>query len=122
LSGLKVGDCRACYVAVPARIVGMRTAKPATTAQSGPAKLAAAGVTGLFGAIVRKPPYVIARGGIALLGSSALFLLGVALLSCPRRAADSCPPRSQARMKCSSYSLICPFMPRISLSLESRGP
>ena len=70
-----------CYVAVPARIVGMRTAKPAGTAQSGrAAKLAGAAVTGLFGVIVCTPPYAIARGGLALLGSSALFPLGVALL------------------------------------------
>ena len=70
-----------CYVAVPARIVGMRTAKPAKTAQSGRgAKLAAAAVTGLFGAIVCTPPYAIARGGMILLDSSTLFPLGVALL------------------------------------------
>jgi hypothetical protein len=46
----------------------------------GPAKLAGAAVTGLFGAIVCTPPYAIARGGIYLLGSSTLFPLGVALL------------------------------------------
>ena len=70
-----------CYVAVPARIVGLRTAKPARTAQSGHgAKLAAAAVTGLFGVIVCAPPNAIARGGIVLLGGSALFPLGVALL------------------------------------------
>ena len=52
-----------CYVAVPARIAGMRTAQPAKTAQSGRgAKLAAAAVTGLFGAIVCTPPYAITRG------------------------------------------------------------
>ncbi len=46
-----------CYVAVPARIVGMRIEKPAKTERSGPrAKLAAAAVTGLFGAIVCTPP------------------------------------------------------------------
>ena len=70
-----------CYVAVPARIVGMRAAKPARTAQSGrAATLAGAAVTGLFGAIVCTPPYAIARGGIYLLGSGVLFPLGVALL------------------------------------------
>ena len=70
-----------CYVAVPARIVGVRTAKPTKTAQSGrKAQLAGAAVTGLFGAIVCTPPYLIARGGLALLSSSALFPLGVALL------------------------------------------
>jgi hypothetical protein len=66
---------------VPARIVGMPTARPAGTARSGrTAKLAGAAVTGLFGAIVCTPPYVIARGGIVLLSSSSLFPLGVALL------------------------------------------
>ena len=59
----------------------LQTAKSARTAQSGrAAKLAGAAVTGLFGAIVCTPPYAIARGGIVLLGSSALFPLGVALL------------------------------------------
>ena len=65
LLGIVLAVMMVCYVAVPARIVGMRTAKPATTAQSGRgAKLAAAAVTGLFGAIVCTPPYAIARGGI----------------------------------------------------------
>jgi len=59
----------------------MRNTKPVKTARSGRgAKLAATAVTGLFGAIVCTPPYAIARGGIALLSSSALFPLGVALL------------------------------------------
>jgi len=81
LLGIVLAVMMLCYVAVPARIVGLRTAKPARTAQSGHgAKLAAAAVTGLFGAIVCAPPYAIARGGIVLLGSSALFPLGVALL------------------------------------------
>ena len=67
-----------CSVAVPADIVGVRTAKPATTARSGrTAKLAGAAITGLFGAIVCTPPYAITRGGLALLTpSSALFRSG----------------------------------------------
>jgi hypothetical protein len=81
LLGIVVAVMMVCYVAVPARIAGMRTAAPVTAARSGRrAKLAAAAVTGLFGAIVCTPPYAIARGGIVLLGSSALFPLGVALL------------------------------------------
>ena len=81
LLGIVLAVMMVCYVAVPARIVGMRTAKPARTAQSRrAAKLAGAAVTGLFGAIVCTPPYVIARGGIWLLGSSTFFPLGVALL------------------------------------------
>ena len=81
LLGTALAILMVCYVAVPARIIGMRTAKPASAAQSGrAAKLAGAAVTGLFGAIVCTPPYAIARGGIVLLGSSALFPLGVTLL------------------------------------------
>lgn len=81
LLGIVLAVMMVCYVAVPARIVGMRTAKPAKTPQSGhAAKLAGIAVTGLFSAVLCTPPYAIARGGIALLGSSALFPLGVALL------------------------------------------
>jgi hypothetical protein len=81
LLGIVLAVMMVCYVAVPARIVGMRTAKAARTAQSGrAAKLAGAAVTGLFGAIVCTPPYAIARGGLYFLGSSATFSLGVALL------------------------------------------
>ena len=66
-----------CYAAVPARIAGLRTARPARTAQSGrAAKPAAAAVTGLFGAIVRTL-YAITRVGIYLLGSSGPWLADV---------------------------------------------
>jgi hypothetical protein len=81
LLGIVVAVMMVCYVAVPARIVGIRTAVPVTAARSGrSATLAGAAVTGLFGAVVCAPPYAIARGGILLLGSSALFPVGVALL------------------------------------------
>jgi hypothetical protein len=82
LLGIVVAVMMVCYVAVPARIAGMRAGTaPVTSARPRRgAKLAAAAVTGLFGAIVCAPPYAIARGGILLLGSSALFPLGVALL------------------------------------------
>jgi hypothetical protein len=92
LLGIVLAVMMVCYVAVPARIVGVQTAKPARTAQSGraaqlagaaqsgrAAQLAGAAVTGLFGAIVCTPPYVLARVGIYLL-NGALFPLGVALL------------------------------------------
>ena len=82
LLGIVLAVMMVCYVAVPARIVGVRTARPAGAAPSGrAAKLAGAAVTGLFGAIVCTPPYVIARLGLILLRpGSALFPLGVALL------------------------------------------
>ena len=80
LLGTVLAVMMVCYVAVPARIIGMRVEKPDKSAQSGrAAKLAGAAVTGLFGAIVCTPPYVIARAGIYLLGG-ALFPLGVGLL------------------------------------------
>ena len=80
LLGIVLAVMMVCYVAVPARIVGMQLAKPAKSAQSGrTAKLAGAAVTGLFGAIVCTPPYALARAGIYLLGGS-LFPLGVVLL------------------------------------------
>ena len=79
LLGIVLAVMMVCYVAVPARIIGVQTAKPAGTARSGrTARLAGAAVTGLFGAVVCTPPYAIARGGIYLLGPH--FPLGVALL------------------------------------------
>ena len=81
LLGIVLAVMIVCYIGVPARIVGLPTAMPASTAQSGrAAKLAGAAVTGLFGAVVCTPPYVIARGGMILLASSTFFPLGVGLL------------------------------------------
>jgi hypothetical protein len=61
------------YVTVPARLVGVR--------QSGSRrdKLAATVIGGTLGAVVCTPPYVLARIGILLLGSPALFAVGVVL-------------------------------------------
>lgn len=70
LPAIVLATMMVCYVAVAARIVGMRTARPAGTAQSGRvAKMAGAAVTGVFGAIVCTL-HAIARVGIYLLGSS----------------------------------------------------
>ena len=80
LLGIALAVMMVCYVAVPARVVGMRTAKSASAPRSGHVnKLAGAAVTGLFSSIVCSPPYAIARGGLLLL-SGSLFPLGVALL------------------------------------------
>ena len=80
LLGIVLAVMMVCYVAVPARIVGLRTAKQENAKSGHAAKLAGVAVTGLFGAIVCTPPYLIARGGIVLLGSGTLFWLGVTLL------------------------------------------
>jgi hypothetical protein len=80
LLGITLAIMMVLYVAVPARVVGMRTGKPAKTKSSGRvSQLAGVAVTGLFSSIVCTPPYAIARGGILLL-SGSLFPLGVALL------------------------------------------
>jgi hypothetical protein len=80
LLGIVLGLMMVCYVAVPARIVGVRTAKTANSARSGREKLTSAAVSGALSTVLCAPPYVIARIGIVLLGSHNLFWLGVALL------------------------------------------
>jgi hypothetical protein len=81
LLGTVLGFMMFCYIAVPAHIVGAPTAKAAKATQSGRDRLAVTAVSGVFGAIVCAPPYVIARIGLVLLGSHALFWLGVTLLA-----------------------------------------
>jgi hypothetical protein len=63
------------YVALPARIVGVR---PTGSRRD---KLAATAVGGALSLLVCTPPYVIGRIGILLLGSHVLFVLGVVLLA-----------------------------------------
>ena len=73
--GIVVGVMMLTYVAVPARIVGI---KPAGTRRD---KLAASAIGGTMGALVCTPAYVIGRIGILLLGSKVLFSVGVVLLA-----------------------------------------
>jgi hypothetical protein len=72
--GIVIGVMMLTYVAVPARIVGV---KPVGSRRD---KIAAAAIGGTLGALVCAPAYVIGRIGILLLGSHVLFPLGVALL------------------------------------------
>lgn len=60
-----------CYVAVPARLIGMKTSYPKRD------KLAASAVGGIVGALVCTPPYLLGRLGLVMLGSSALFIPGL---------------------------------------------
>jgi hypothetical protein len=78
--GIVLAVMMVCYVAVPARIVGVRTAKPADRAGRRD-KLAATALAGLVGGIICTPPYVISRVGEGFLGSHSLFELGVALIA-----------------------------------------
>jgi hypothetical protein len=58
-----------CYVAVPARLIGMKTSYPRRD------KLAATAVGGVVGAVVCTPPYVLGRIGLLMLKS--LFIPGL---------------------------------------------
>ena len=64
-----------CYVAVPARLIGMKTT------YSKRDKLTATAVGGAIGAVVCAPPYVLGRVGLLMLGSHTLFILGCVVLA-----------------------------------------
>ena len=70
-----VGVMMVTYVAVPARLIGMKTT------YSKRDKLTASAVGGAIGAVVCTPPYVLARVGLLMLGSHPLFIPGVILLA-----------------------------------------
>lgn len=69
-----VGLMMVCYVAVPARLIGVKVT------QSKRDKLTASAVTGAVGAVICTPPYALGRIGLIMLGSQALFIPGVILL------------------------------------------
>jgi hypothetical protein len=64
-----------CYVAVPARLIGMKTT------YSKHDKLAATVVGAAIGAVVCTPPYVLGRIGLLMLGTRTLFIPGVIVLA-----------------------------------------
>jgi hypothetical protein len=70
-----VGVMMVCYVAVPARIIGV------TRTQSRRDKLVTSAVSGALGVAVCTPPYLLARIGLLMLGSHVLFVPGVVLLA-----------------------------------------
>jgi hypothetical protein len=70
-----VGLMMVCYVAVPARLIGMKTTQPKRD------KLAATAVGGIVGAVVCTPPYLLGRLGLVLLGSTTFFVLGVIIFA-----------------------------------------
>jgi hypothetical protein len=71
--GIVVGAMMVAYVALPARLIGLR---PALSKRD---KLAASALGGLLSTAVCTPPYLLARLGILLLGS--LLIPGIALLA-----------------------------------------
>ena len=72
---LVVGVMMVCYVAVPARLIGV---KPR---QSRRDKLSTSVVGGVLGATVCAPPYLLGRLGILMLGSKVLLIPGVILIA-----------------------------------------
>ena len=73
--GVVVGVMMVCYVAVPARLVGV---KPVRSRRE---KLTITAVGGAMGALVSTPPYVFGRLAILMLGSKLLLIPGIALLT-----------------------------------------
>ena len=64
-----------CYVAVPARLIGVKTT------YSKRDKLTATAVGGAIGAVVCTPPYALGRLGLLMLGSHTLFIPGCVVLA-----------------------------------------
>jgi hypothetical protein len=67
--GIVIGVMMICYLAVPARLIGVKRE------QSRRDKLATTAVGGALSATVCTPPYLLGRLGILMLGSSALLIL-----------------------------------------------
>jgi hypothetical protein len=69
-----LGIMMVSYVAVPSRLIGLKTTRSRRD------KFTAAAVGGALGAVICTPPYLLGRVGILMLGSHALFVLGVIFL------------------------------------------
>jgi hypothetical protein len=73
--GIVVGLMMVSYVAVPSRLVGVKST------QSSRDKLWASAVGGVIGTTVCTPPYLLGRAGLLMLGSKVLFIPGIFLLA-----------------------------------------
>jgi hypothetical protein len=69
-----VGVMMITYVAVPARIIGIKSDRSRRD------KVTATAIGGAVGAVVCSPPYLLGRVGIVLLGIHPFFVVGVILL------------------------------------------
>ncbi len=72
--GIVVGVMMVAYVAVPARIIGVRSERSSRD------KLAATAIGGAIGAMVCSPPYTLGRIAILMIGSHTLRYLAIILL------------------------------------------
>jgi hypothetical protein len=70
-----IGVMMVCYLAVPARIIGVKRT------QSRRDKLVTGAVSGALGAAVCTPPYLLGRIGLLMLGSHALFVPGLVVMA-----------------------------------------
>ena len=70
-----VGLMMVCYVAVPARLLGVKRQ------HSRRDKLTTSAVSGVLGATVCTPPYVLGRIGLLMLGSKVLLIPGIFVLA-----------------------------------------
>jgi hypothetical protein len=70
-----VGVMMFAYVALPSRLTGIKVTRSRRD------KLSASAIGGAIGAIVCAPPYALGRVGVLMLGSRALFVPGVVLLT-----------------------------------------
>jgi hypothetical protein len=70
-----VGVMMVCYVAVPARLIGVKNT------YSKRDKLTASAVGGAIGAVVCTPPYLLGRIGLIMLGSHTFFIPGCILIA-----------------------------------------
>ena len=73
--GIVIAVMMVSYVAVPSRLIGVRSNRSTRD------KVSNAVVTGALSATVCTPPYVLGRVGILMLGSSVLLLPGIFLLA-----------------------------------------
>lgn len=69
-----IGVMMVCYVAVPARLIGIKATRPGYSKRD---KLTASAVGGVIGAVVCTPPYLLGRVGLLMLGSKALLIPGI---------------------------------------------
>ena len=72
--GIVVAVMMVTYVAIPARLIGVKSTRSRRD------KLTATAVGGALGAVVCSPPYLLGRLGIIMLGSRTLFVPGIILI------------------------------------------
>jgi hypothetical protein len=74
-TSLVVGVMMYAYIALPARIIGIR---PAGSTRD---RVSASAVTGTLTAVVCSPAYLFGRIGVLMLGSKTLFIVGVVFVT-----------------------------------------